>query len=135
MDVKAFFKKISTPQREPVISKQVKHNFASQFPESRNTEWNNTGDQFEAVFYQEELEHIARYTKEGALVCLKINLPLTMVPPTIAAAAAEHGELMNAIAIEANDGQKFELIVRNTELIRYTLLMTDDGELIEKEKL
>lgn len=135
MDVINFFQKIFSNHRDIQIPPVVKEKFAGQFDESLNIEWQKSGEQYEAVFYKEELEHIARYNEDGAMVCLKINLPLTKVPDEIRQKAETQGELMNAIYIECDDLQKFELIVRDSELTRYTLLLNESGEVLEKEKL
>lgn len=135
MDVKNFFQKIFTANKDIHVPEPVKEKFAEQFDESLNIEWHKTGDKYEAVFYKEDLEHIACYKKDGQMHCLKINLPLAKVPEDIVNAAETHGELMNAIYIECDDTQNFELIVRDSELIRFTLLLNESGEVLEKEKL
>ncbi|WP_372772968.1 hypothetical protein [Mangrovibacterium sp.] len=135
MDVKNFFHKILSGNKGTTVPATVKENFALKFNHPINTEWQKTGEQFEAVFYKDDLEHIARYSPDGKLTCLKVNLPLEGLPPMIETTAKKHGELMNAIFIECEESRKYELIVRDSELIRYFLLVNQDGEVAEKEKL
>jgi len=135
MDVKNFFQKILSGNKSIQVPATVKANFAQQFVEPLNIEWHKTGEQFEAVFYKDDLEHIARYKADGEMTCLKINLPLDGIPETIRTAARAHGELMNVISILCDETQKYEVIVRDAELNRYFLLISPNGEVSEKEKL
>ena len=135
MDVKNFFQNILSANKGTHVPAPVRENFARQFDQPLNTEWQKAGEQFEAVFYKDELEHIARYQKDGKMSCLKINLPLGTLPPDLVEATKQHGEIMNAISNECEGNLKYELIVRDSELIRYFLLLGPTGEVLEKEKL
>jgi len=135
MDVKNFFHKILSGNKNTHIPAIVKESFTRKFEDPLNTEWNKAGECFEAMFYKDEMEHIARYTAQGELTCLKINLPLDSLPAIITQTASTHGELMNAISISCETAPKFELIIRDAELNRYYLLLSAEGEVIEKEKL
>jgi hypothetical protein len=66
---------------------------------------------------------------------MKKNIPIQFTPEHIKKKAGEHGELMNTIVIMEGDRTEYELIDRDEELIRYTLLLTDDGKEISKVKL
>ncbi len=135
MDAKNFFQKIFSGNKGTHTPTLVKERFNEQFEQPINVEWLKVGDQFEAVFYKDELEHIAHYSANGEMTCLKVNLPLHRIPENIAAAAKLHGELMNAIMIECKKSVNFELIVRDEALNRYFLLISPSGEVSEKEKL
>jgi len=135
MDVKNFFQKILSGGKSTPVPANVKASFTQHFPEPLNTEWQKAGDQFEAVFYKDELEHIARFKADGEISCLKINLPLDSLPEIVYQAAKKHGELMNAISILCNGKRKYELIVRDLDLNRYFLLISPNGEVSEIEKL
>ncbi|MCK3683324.1 hypothetical protein [Maribellus sp. YY47] len=135
MEIKQFFQKIFSASKEIQVPEAVKNHFSEHFSDTLNTEWQQTGDLFEAVFYKEELEHIASYQQDGAFVCLKINQPLLELPDKITKAAEKHGELMNAILIECEDHREYELIIRDAELIRYFFLVDEDGAVKRKEKL
>lgn len=135
MDVKNFFLKILSGSKGTNIPQPVKEAFIKQFDNPLNTEWSKAGKHYEAVFYKDELEHIARYKTDGELLSLKINMQLDTVPGLILNTVSEHEELMNAIAIHEKGKILYELIVRDEELIRYFLLVSSSGEVIEKEKL
>jgi hypothetical protein len=135
MDPKNFFQKIFSGNKSAHTPALVKEHFNKQFKRPINVEWQKSGDQFEAVFYKDELEHIARYLPSGEMTCLKVNLPLERVPELIGATAKMYGELMNVIRIECGKSLQYELIIRDEVLNRYFLLLSPEGKVIEKEKL
>jgi len=113
----------------------VKIAFAEKFGESLNVEWLQSDDFYEAIFYLEEIEHIARFDSTGKILNLKKNLSIQATPLHIKEKAAKHGELMNAIEICEDEIVGYELIVRNETLIRFSLLLNEKGGLIHKSKL
>jgi len=135
MDVTNFFRKILRGSKGTNIPQAVKEAFIKQFDDPLNIEWIKTDNHYEAVFYKDELEHIASYKNNGEFLNLKVNMQLDTVPELIRTTANVHGELMNAIAIQEQDAVRYELIVRDEELTRYFLLLSSSGEVIEKEKL
>jgi hypothetical protein len=114
---------------------KVKNSFFEKFGDSLNVEWLRTDDFYEAIFYREEIEHIARFDSTGKLLNLKRNLPIHATPDHIKTKAADHGELMNVIEISENEIVGYELIIRDEELIRFSLLLNEKGGLIQKSKL
>ncbi len=113
----------------------VKNSFSEKFGDSINVEWLQTDDFFEAIFYHEEIEHIAHFDSTGKLLNLKKNLSIHAVPQHIKDKALEHGELMNVIEISEAEIVGYELIVRDEALIRFSMLMNEKGGLIHKCKL
>lgn len=113
----------------------VKITFTEKFGESLNVEWLQFDDFYEAIFYLEEIEYIARFDSTGKMLNLKKNLAIHSTPPHIREKAAQHGELMNVIEICEDEIVAYELIVRDESLIRYSLLLNDKGGLIHKNKL
>jgi len=113
----------------------VKFAFAEKFGESLNVEWLQTDDFYEAIFYLEEIEHIARFDSTGKILNLKKNLSIQATPLHIKEKAAKHGELMNVIEIFEDEIVAYELIVRDETLIRFSLLLNEKGGLIHKSKL
>jgi hypothetical protein len=109
--------------------------FSGKFGESLNVEWLKTDDFYEAIFYLEDIEHIARFDSTGKILNLKKNLPIDSTPKHIKDKAAVHGELMNVIEICEAEIVGYELIVRDEELIRFSLLLNEKGGLIHKCKL
>ncbi len=117
------------------VPSKVKNLFLQKFGESLNIEWFKTDDFYEAIFYLEDIEHIARFDSAGELLNLKKNLPIQSTPQHIKDKAAEHGELMNVIEISESEIVGYELIVRDDGLIRFSLLLNEKGGLLHKSKL
>jgi hypothetical protein len=113
----------------------VKDSFFEKFGDSINVEWLNSDDFFEAIFYLDEIEHIAHFDSTGKLLNLKKNLPILSTPEHIKIKGEQHGELMNVIEIREDEIVGYELIVRDEALIRFSLLMNEKGGLIHKSKL
>jgi hypothetical protein len=117
------------------LPEDVKNSFSEKFGDSINIEWIRTDDFYEAIFYHEEIEHIAHFDSKGKLLNLKKNLSIHSVPQHIKEKASEHGELMNVIEISEQQIVGYELIVRDEALIRFSLLLNERGGLIQKSKL
>jgi hypothetical protein len=100
-----------------------------------NVEWFEEEKCYEAVFYHEGMETIARFSEEGELQVSKRNLPLHMVKPQVARQAEIVGELMNLIEITQHGTLFYEIIARDKYLDRYFLLLQENGAVIEKRKL
>ncbi len=100
-----------------------------------NVEWYEEDGGIEAVFYCNDLEHIARFDASGGLQVVKRNQPLRLVTSAIARKACEVGELMNLIEIDREGELFYEIIARDKQLDRYYLLLREDGTLVEKRKL
>lgn len=113
----------------------VTDSFAKKFGDSINIEWLQTDDFYEAVFYHDDIEHIAHFDSSGKLLNLKKNLSINTTPQHILEKARQHGELMNAIEISEEEIVGYELIVRDEALIRFSLLLNEKGGLIHKSKL
>lgn len=113
----------------------VKNSFSEKFGDSLNVEWLQSDDFYEAIFYHDEIEHIAHFDSSGKLLNLKKNLPIHATPLHIKEKGLKHGEIMNVIEIREEDIVGYELIVRDETLIRYSLLLNEKGGLIQKSKL
>lgn len=135
MDAKNFLSKILAGTKMSGTPKAVKQAFAKTFNSPLNTEWNQIGDEWEAIFYIDEMENIARFQSSGELLSLKTNLPLTQAPDDIKKAVQNVGELMNVIVIKRKQTLMYQLIVRNEKLERFFMLLNSEGEVLEKEKL
>jgi hypothetical protein len=115
--------------------KQVLGAFVFLFGKTKNIEWQKEGDNFEALFYKNGTEQIALFSHEGILLEKKCNLMLKQVTPAISARAEEIGELMNLIEIDRGGSLFYEIIARDKNLERYSLLLGPDGDILEKRKL
>lgn len=109
--------------------------FKENFKEAINIEWFNKGDHFEAIFYKNNLEHIAVFSLSGVLIEYRLNLPTDYLPEPITKNAMAKGEIMNAVMRNKGNMVEYEVIVRDQGLNRYMLLFSDIGDLIEEKKL
>lgn len=117
------------------LPEAVTNSFSEKFGDSINVEWLQTDDFYEAIFYYDDIEHIAHFDLTGKLLNLKKNLSVYSAPTHIKEKATQHGELMNVIEISEEEIVGYELIVRDESLIRFSLLLNEKGGLIHKSKL
>jgi uncharacterized membrane protein YkoI len=116
--------------------KKVGVEFKKLFPHAINIEWTSGLTSDEAIFYQGEQEYIARFDKRGNLIDYNINLNITSLPAIVKEVGEKHGEIMNAISIYKRDGiTGYEIIFRNDQLVRFTLLMNASGNILSIKEL
>ena len=132
--VNIFFKnilsdKLANPPEE------VKNHFFDFFTNPFNIDWYVEDDFYEAVFYEDDLEKIAKYDIDGNFVNVKTNIPVDQLPQNIRNIAQSFGEIMNTIIISNNNETYFEIIFRDKELIRYELLLDQGGNIVSNQKL
>ncbi|MFA5418035.1 MAG: hypothetical protein WC341_06210 [Bacteroidales bacterium] len=121
-----FFKKDFESIPENIILKLL-----AIFPRAINIEWNIAGDNFEALFYMDETEYIARFSEKGSLLEYKKNVLTNEIPDKIAHIPSNLGEIMSAIVSFKGKKLKYEIIIRRQDLSRYLLQLDDEGRLIE----
>lgn len=121
--------------KSPRTPKKVVNVFKKIFPDAINVEWHQKNGLFEAIFYQNDIEKITEFDPDGNCLMIKTNL----WPETFAGEqrliAENYGEIMNIIKIEKNGEIIFEFIVRDKELIRYLMIIDNNGRKIRFEKL
>jgi hypothetical protein len=112
--------------------KKVRENLLKHFPRAKSTEWVRNSDNYEAIFYDDNFEKIARFSKDGTLKEYRINIRPealgSFLPEDILKAAAVEGEIMNCISVHNNDSLLYEFIIRDKSLVRYLLVINSDGE-------
>ena len=108
--------------------------FNERFPNASALEWNALDDQYEVIFYQNELEHMATFTSDGQLVDYRMKLQEDLLPAMIKTLVHEKGELMNDVLINRGNALNYEIIFRDDQLVRYQLELDQLGQiLVEKE--
>ncbi|NJN27592.1 MAG: hypothetical protein HC819_17265 [Cyclobacteriaceae bacterium] len=117
------------------VPDQVKCAFLKTFPEAFNEEWSLEGANWEAVFYLDQVEKIARFSKDGTVQELRTNMAIGELPPHIEAAIAPYGEIMSAISIEKENVLSWEIIYRNEQLSRFVCYLDETGAELSKKKL
>lgn len=113
----------------------VEKKFRKIFHHPVDVEWMITGNDYEALFYENKQERIARFDQSGNLVEVRTNIsPLD--PQSISnSTIREMGDLMNYIQIKRGDTTTHELIIRKPDLSRFLVLLNDNFEIIRKEPL
>ncbi|MBN1598045.1 MAG: hypothetical protein JW894_07105 [Bacteroidales bacterium] len=109
--------------------------FNQNFENAVNVEWFSRGEYFEAIFYKDNLEHIAMFNLNGGLIEYKVNLPKEFLPETIKNMLEEKGEIMNVVMINKGNTVEYEVIVRDKELNRILVIISEIGRIQEERKL
>lgn len=117
------------------IPEKVKETLSTQFPGALNVEWDSKEGVYEAVFYMDEIEFIAKISEEKGIIEYKKNLRLDELPSQIIGECVKSGEIMNAIAITKGNSVFFEVIVRDKKMERSALMLDKAGKLLENKLL
>ena len=117
------------------IPDKVKTGLTRFFPEAKNIDWEHKKNNYEAIFYLNDVEHIARLSNDGELTEYKKNIWIDELPRTVVERCSKEGEIMNVIAIYKGKDQFFEIIIRDTRLRRKLLLFNRSADLVSSQKL
>lgn len=131
---KRFFKNLLAGDQAPPSNKLV-NELNTQFAGAINVEWFKKESDFEAVFYYNQLEHIASFDAKGNLMEYKINIPPTQLPPYIVETITTIGEIMSSVIIHKINNLFYEIIIRNTVLQRLVVVFNAEGEILERRFL
>lgn len=113
----------------------VLNSFANSFHHSINIEWSKTGKVYEALFYEQEIEKIARYDKKGNLLEIRTNIAPASLSEPARSKAFNNGEIMNVIEINRENEVFYEIIVRENPVKRILLLLNDQAEILARKVL
>lgn len=102
-------------------AKQIRQGFEKHFPDARNIEWTSHKKYHEAIFYEEDIEKIARFDNEGNLNETRINIAPADIPSWLGDKTSKELEIMNCISVLTKEGTAYELIVRDRDLNRYVM--------------
>jgi hypothetical protein len=132
--MKNLFGKIFRNLPKPV-PETIQNELHRNFPNAINVEWEPKKNFYEAVFYLDDVEHIAHLSEPGKLTEFKKNLWPAELPEAIAAESRQYGEIMNSIAIFRQEDRFFEVIIRDKQFRRKLLLFDESANLLNSEKL
>jgi len=107
----------------------------NEFENPINIEWYIKNDIYEAIFYENNTEHIARINSNGILLDYRINLPLDFLPGKIKTSVELKGEIMNVVSIYDTKVVSYEIIIRDPKLNRYLIFVNNKGIVIEERLL
>lgn len=113
----------------------IKQTIYDRFRNPVNIDWYLKNDIYEAIFYENNRENIARIDEHGTLLDYKINLPLDAVPERIKKIAESKGEIMNVVSIHNDNNIGYEIIIRDAELKRYIVKINSEGKITEEKLL
>lgn len=128
------FRNIFAGSHKPV-PKEVRTSLESHFSGATGIEWSTLDKKYEAVFYHEESEKIARFDSDGKLTEYRSNILPDKIPSPIREAASVDYEIMNCIAIYTADKLTYELVVRDSALARYQMNLDSLGTLTNVTRL
>lgn len=117
------------------IPEKVKIQLMKHFPEALNIDWETKKDIYEAIFYVNEVEYIAKISEKNGLLEYKKNLKPDELPEIILDECKKSGEIMNAIANYVDDNLFYEIIVRDKEFNRSLLHLNQDGKLLKSKRI
>jgi hypothetical protein len=109
--------------------------FNENFRGAINVDWFEKDDHYEAIFYKDNIEHIAYYNSKGSLESYKMFLPTKFLPESIKTKLEHKGEIMNVVMINKGNSINYEIIIRDKNLHRYLFLVTGLGKIISEIKL
>jgi hypothetical protein len=111
------------------------HSLYQNFEDAVNVEWFKKEQYFEAIFYRYNLEHIALFNLNGILAEYLLNLPAEYLPDPIKKTVSGRGEIMNSVMRNKGNCIEYEVILRDKELKRHLVTLTDIGRIIEERDL
>ncbi len=100
---------------------QVKQSLKKNFDNALNVEWMAKDDHFEAIFYKDNIEHLALFAKDGQLIEYKMNLSEDFLPLPAKSALPSDCEIMNVVLNNRGNSLSYEVIYRDKELRRYVM--------------
>ncbi|MFH0756798.1 MAG: hypothetical protein V2B15_05895 [Bacteroidota bacterium] len=118
-----------------VPSEGCVNSFHQNFEDAVNIEWFKRDNKFEAVFYKNNVEHIAIFSLHGIFMEYRINMPADYLPGPIKRTALSRGEIMSSVMRNKGNMVDYEVIVRDKELNRHLVTLSDMGRIIEDKRL
>lgn len=107
------------------------------FESAIRVEWEEIrkDERYEAIFYREGIEYIARFDLDGTLLKYKMYLPNDLLPAMIREDLESKFEIMNVVLINEGNQLLYEIIVRDKELTRRVVLTDTLGRIQEERPL
>jgi len=117
------------------IPDDILFKFKQLFPNAKYIEWYEDNNIYEVIFYNDKQETIARFNKKGELLETLINIPIEKIPEKIKKIIKKYGEILNLIKLVKINKIEYEIIVNNNNLIRYLLIINQNGEIIKSQAI
>lgn len=127
---------ISLTDRDSIIPpEEVEEAMLKHFPDAVNIDWFFENGAYETIFYLDNKEYIAKFDRSARLIDYRINLPLDELPSSIRQSVDTKKEIMNLVEIHIDNTVFYELILRNTDLVRFVALFNKNGENLGEKAL
>ena len=134
LNVKRFYLNLFHHSRSDVPT-LVEKQFRRSFHKPVDVEWMMTGNDYEALFYEQQKERIARFDPSGQLLEVRTNISPLDSSPINNLTVKEMGDLMNYIQIKHGENTTHELIIRKPDQTRMLILLDDNFEIVRQEIL
>jgi hypothetical protein len=132
--MKEFLRKVIEGNKE-TPSDVCLNSFNQNFEDAINVEWYRKENNFEAIFYKNNLEHIAIFGLNGLLSEYRLNITPDYLPEAIKNIVLLEGEIMNSLMRNKGNKVEYEVIVRDKQLNRNQITISDLGRVIENRRL
>lgn len=109
--------------------------FETNFHGAINIEWFEKEGHFEAIFYKDQIEHIAQFATGGTLIKYKMHLSKELLPKSIKQELERDKEIMSVVLINEGNSIIYEVIVRDQALHRFVLRINQLGKHLSKQPL
>ena len=100
-----------------------------------NIDWYNKTNYIEAIFYKDNIEHIAMFDADSILIEYKQNLTEGYLPEIIKSLLISKGEIMNTVLKNKGNTIEYEVIIRDIDLNRFLITLNEIGKIIEEKTL
>lgn len=127
---------INLADRDSIIPpEEVEDAMLKHFSDAVNIDWFFENGAYETIFYLDNKEYIAKFDRSARLIDYRINLPLDELPPAIQLSIDQEKEIMNLVEIHIDNAVFYELILRNSDLVRFVALFNKNGENLGEKAL
>ncbi|MEE4215194.1 MAG: hypothetical protein V2I34_08990 [Bacteroidales bacterium] len=109
--------------------------FESKFRTAISVEWYARDGNFEAIFYKNQLEHVAVFSPSGLLSEYKLMLQPDHLPVKITDIVKKRGEIMSAVLRNRGNALEYEVIVMDKDMKRSLILFSGQGKILSIKEL
>ena len=109
--------------------------FESKFSTAISVEWYDRDGNYEAVFYKNQLEHVAVFSPSGFLSEYKLMLQEDYLPGKITDILKPRGDIMSAVLKNKGNALEYEVVVMDKEMKRSLILFSDQGKILSSTQL
>lgn len=109
--------------------------FENKFSSAINVEWYSRGQYYEAVFYKNQLEHVALFSPAGVLSEYKLMLAEDYLPVRIIDNVKNRGEIMSAVLRNKGNTLEYEVLIMDSSMKRSLLIFSEQGKVMSIKEL